>query len=139
MRRMIEELAEQFAESEGFHCRVQGSGECGPPNEQVRSMGYRAVRELLVNVAKHAQAENVEILLYRDEQGLRIAVQDDGKGFDPAALGGGGRSGGFGIVSVRERLVRIGGVFALESQEGKGTKVTMIVPADLGQRSDWGS
>jgi signal transduction histidine kinase len=107
-------------------------------NEPVRSLLYRAVRELLVNVAKHAEARNVRIVLDRDEQGFRIAVQDDGKGFDVSALQGRGRSGGFGILSVRERLIRVGGAFVVESQQGKGTKVTMIVPGAWGQRSDWG-
>ena len=134
----IEELAEQFAESEGFHCRVECLGECASLNEQVRSMLYRAVRELLVNVAKHAEAKNVEITFSHDEQSLRIAVQDDGRGFDASTLNGRGKISGFGMLSVRERLVRVGGAFAVESQEGKGTKVTLMVPADIGQRSDWG-
>jgi signal transduction histidine kinase len=138
----IEELADQFTEAEGFHCRVDSPGECaafnGLLNEQVRAMLYRAVRELLVNVAKHAEARNVHITLGRDEQGLTIAVQDDGSGFDPAVLNGRGKGTGFGILSVRERLVRIGGAFTVESEAGKGTKITMIVPADLGQRSEWG-
>jgi PAS domain S-box-containing protein len=134
----LEELADQFAKSEGFHCQVEGPGDCAPLNEPVRSLLYRAVRELLVNVAKHAEARNVRIVLDRDEQGFRIAVQDDGKGFDVSALQGRGKSGGFGILSVRERLIRVGGAFVVESQQGKGTKVTMIVPGAWGQRSDWG-
>jgi signal transduction histidine kinase len=133
----LEELAEQFADSEGFHCRVQGPEASLPLNEQVRVLLYRAVRELLVNVAKHADARNVEIVLNRDEQGLQIAVQDDGKGFDPSSLNERGTNGGFGILSVRERLTRIGGAFAVESQAGKGTKVTILVPVDPGPRSDW--
>jgi signal transduction histidine kinase len=129
----IEELAEQFTDSEGFHCRVEGPDERVGLNEQVRSMLYRAVRELLVNVAKHAKAKNVAIILNRVEQGLRVAVQDDGRGFDPSVLDEHGRSPGFGILSVRERLVHMGGTFHVESEAGKGTKVTMIVPIDLGQ------
>ncbi len=134
----LEELAEQFGESEGFHCQVEGPGDCLPLNEQMRSLLYRAVRELLVNVAKHAEARNVRIVLDRAEQGFRIAVQDDGKGFDVSTLKGRGKGGGFGMLSVRERLVRVGGAFAVESAQGKGTKVTMIVPVDCGRRSDWG-
>ena len=52
--------------------------------EQVRTMLYRAVRELLVNVAKHARAENVDITLDRDERRIRVCVEDDGDGFDPS-------------------------------------------------------
>jgi len=128
----LEELAEQFAESEGFHCRVLGPEECGPLSEQMQSLLYRSVREMLVNVAKHADARNVEITLSCREQNLQIAVQDDGKGFDPAILDGRGKGGGFGILSVRERLARAGGAFAIESQAGKGTRVTMVVPVTPG-------
>jgi PAS domain S-box-containing protein len=134
----LEELADQFAESEGFHCQVEGPGDCAPLNEQVRSLLYRAVRELLVNVAKHAEARNVRIVLDRNEQGFRIAVQDDGKGFDVSVLQERRQSGGFGMLSVRERLIRIGGALAVESEQGKGTKVTVIVPMTRGQRLDWG-
>jgi PAS domain S-box-containing protein len=134
----LEELADQFAESEGFHCQVEGPGDCAPLNEQVRSLLYRAVRELLVNVAKHAEARNVRIVLDRDEQGFRIAVQDDGKGFDVSALQRSGKGGGFGVLSVRERLVRVGGAFVVESARGEGTKVTMIVPLECGPRSKGG-
>ena len=112
---------------------MEGLGDCIPLNESVRALLYRAVRELLVNVAKHAEAKNVQIVLDRAEQGFRIAVQDDGKGFDASVLKGRGKGGGFGMLSVRERLVRVGGVFAVESVLGKGTKVTMIVPVDRGQ------
>lgn len=134
----LEELAGQFTEAEGFHCRVE-SPDAGSAwnglNEQVRSLVYRAVRELLVNVAKHAEARNVSITLGGDEQSLEIAVQDDGRGFDPSILAGPGKGAGFGILSVRERLVRIGGAFTLESEAGRGTKITMIVPVAFGQRS----
>ena len=89
-------------------------------------------------MAKHAEAENVDITLDRNEQRLRIVVQDDARGFDPSILNGCGKAIGFGILSVRERLTCMGGAFAVESQVGKGTTVTMIVPVDLGQRSDSG-
>jgi PAS domain S-box-containing protein len=128
----IEELAEQFSECEGFVCRVQASEEPKPVVEQVRCMLYRAVRELLVNVAKHAGARTVSIHVGRDERNIRITVRDDGKGFDPSVLANGrGREGGFGIFSVRERLTHMGGQFTLDSAHGRGTTVTLIAPLDL--------
>ena len=129
----IEELADQFSEREGFVCHVQASDEPKPVVEQVRCMLYRAVRELLVNVAKHADARTVSIQVERDERNIRITVHDDGKGFDPSVLAHGrGREGGFGIFSVRERLTHMGGQFTLDSARGSGTMVTLIAPLDLG-------
>jgi signal transduction histidine kinase len=73
-----------------------------------------------------------------DEQSLRIAVQDNGKGFDVSVRQGRGKGGSFGMFSVRERLVRVGGAFDVESEQGKGTRVTMIVPVERALRSQWG-
>jgi signal transduction histidine kinase len=78
------------------------------------------------------------VVLDRAEQGFGISVQNKGKGFDVSLIKGRGKGGGFGMLSVRERLVRVGGAFAAESAQGKGTKVTMIVPVNYGSRSEWG-
>jgi len=134
----VEELAEQFGECEGFACQVDGPGEPLALTDQMRAMLYRAVRELLVNVAKHAQAESVRITLERDERDLKITVRDDGKGFDPSVLNGHVREHGFGLFSVRERLIHMGGKFVVESAEGKGTTVTLQAPLDLGQETNRG-
>lgn len=129
----IEELAEQFTDCQGFVCCVRADERSAPVAEQVRSMLYRAVRELLVNVAKHAQARNVSITIMRDERRIQIAVEDDGKGFDPAILSSGrARERGFGIYSLSERLTRIGGEVTVDSTEGKGTKVTLVAPLNPG-------
>ena len=130
----LEELADQFAESEGFHCQVEGPGDCVPLNEQVRSLLYRAVRELLVNVAKHAGAGNVVIALEHDSRNVKVVVQDDGRGFAMCALDECSREHGFGLFSIRERLTHIGGKFDIESVEGEGTRVTLVAPLDLGPR-----
>jgi PAS domain S-box-containing protein len=132
----IEELAEQFSENEGFACRVDGLDEPVSLPEQVQSMLYRAVRELLVNVTKHAGAGKVEIRMEHDGQRVKIAVQDDGRGFDPAALDGRSREHGFGLFSIRERLTHIGGRFVVESVEGQGTRITLVAPLDDGQQAD---
>jgi signal transduction histidine kinase len=130
----VEELAEQFTDCEGFVCRVQTGGEPRPLSEQIRLLLYRAVRELLVNVAKHAQAKNVSISLLRDETHIRVIVEDDGKGFDPAALKSlPARAGGFGLFSIRQRLAHMGGELTVESAEGKGTKVTLSAPLSIEQ------
>ena len=128
----LRELAEQFTDCGGFVCRVQVPEGPIPVLDQVRTMLYRAVRELLVNVVKHAQASTVEITLDCEEQNVRITVQDDGKGFDPSILEARRADGSFGIYSIRERLTRIGGKFAVDSVEGRGTRVTLIAPLDLG-------
>ena len=67
-----------------------------------------------------------------------IAVQDESKGFDVSVVQGRGKGAGFGMRSVRERLVRVGGAFDVESEQGKGTRVTISVPMQRGPESNWG-
>jgi PAS domain S-box-containing protein len=128
----IEDLAEQFTACDGFVCHFAISDEPKPLNDEMRSLLYRAVRELLVNVSKHAQASNVSIGIEREGSNIKITVEDDGKGFRPSEPGRrAGKEGGFGIFSIRQRLAHIGGSLLIESAEGKGTKMTLVAPLNL--------
>jgi signal transduction histidine kinase len=90
---------------------------------------YRSIRELLINVAKHADAQTVVISLTKVDDNIQITIQDDGIGFDTSYLESQiSKSSGFGIFSIRERLANIGGNFKIQSSKGKGTIVTLQVP-----------
>ncbi len=128
----IEDLADQFSEGDGFLCQVHVSEEPKPLSDEVKSLLYRAVRELLVNVSKHAQAKNVAIDVQREASNIVVTVDDDGRGFSPAQVSSGAESGGFGLFSIQQRLTHVGGKLVIESGEGKGTRVTLIAPLDLG-------
>jgi PAS domain S-box-containing protein len=123
----VEDLADQFSDSDGFLCEVHVNGEPRPLSDEMRSLLYRAIRELLVNVSKHAHAKRVSVDIQRQESEIRIAVADDGKGFNPAEIKS-AEAGGFGLFSIRQRLAHIGGKLTIESGEGKGTRVTLIAP-----------
>jgi len=129
LKAALEELAEQFAQRQGFRCQLETYGESRSLSEQVQVFLYRAARELLVNVAKHAEAHRVGIRVrYRDED-VQIEVEDDGCGFDVSELQHtGGKRPGFGLYSISERLTRMKGSFDIESQTGRGTKVTIRMP-----------
>ena len=67
------------------------------------------------------------------ENGMfRVKVTDDGVGFDPQTLGAPTVEGGFGLYSIRERLIAVDGSLSIESTPGAGTVVTAIVPAAMG-------
>ena len=67
---------------------------------------YRVIQEGLRNIAKHAQARHAQISLGQDNGGLRLIIQDDGLGFDPAQLR---RKAGLGLASMRERVANVTG------------------------------
>jgi signal transduction histidine kinase len=94
---------------------------------QVELCAYRIVQEALTNVARHAQAASCRVFLHRLAHTLLITVEDDGVGFDPAATRTGDR--GLGLIGIQERVAAIGGTFRLESSPGRGTRLSVELPA----------
>lgn len=128
----VEDLADQFSGSDGFTCEVHVTGTPEPMSDQLKSLLYRSVRELLVNVSKHAHASAVSIEIERKESEIRIVVDDNGQGFDPSEMTGADvHGGGFGLISIRQRLTHVGGRMTTESGMGKGTRVTLVAPLDV--------
>jgi PAS domain S-box-containing protein len=128
----VEELAEQFAQRANFRYHFEATDENQPLGEQIKTLLYRAARELLTNVAKHAGATDVSIRIERTDHSIRLTVQDNGKGLDAPHLERVmGQKQGFGLFSIRERLTYIGGSFEIESAPGRGTKVTLTAPLYL--------
>lgn len=90
---------------------------------------FRTIRELLINVVRHAQADTAEVEVRCTGKGVRITVKDNGCGMkDGVQKDGENTSGGFGLFSVRERIINIGGTVDIDSQKGKGTTITLIIP-----------
>jgi PAS domain S-box-containing protein len=88
---------------------------------------YRIAQEALTNVAKHARAANVEVILERRGDHVLLVVEDDGVGFDSAVMEG--RRDGFGLVGMKERAALVGATLEIESGAGGGTTVLVRVDA----------
>lgn len=84
---------------------------------------YRVCQESLRNVAKHAQAQEVSVVLSRQDDSIQLAVMDSGIGFDPAR-----QEVGLGTKSMKERVRLVGGSLSIESQPGEGTSVIVRIP-----------
>jgi CheY-like chemotaxis protein/anti-sigma regulatory factor (Ser/Thr protein kinase) len=97
----------------------------------VRTLLFESVRELLFNVVKHARVDRVvvDLLLDADER-LCITVTDKGIGFDPASVVARTKAGqgGWGLFSIRERLTLLGGRFEIDSAPGRGTQFRLSAP-----------
>jgi len=89
---------------------------------------YRIAQEALGNAAKHSAAKKVEVRLTRSDGFVCLSVSDDGVGCDPSQIG---KSGGLGVISMRERVVPLGGTFEFDSEPGRGTTVRATVPFRL--------
>jgi signal transduction histidine kinase len=90
---------------------------------------YRIVQEALTNVAKHAQATTCRVFLQRLTNTVLVTIEDDGVGFRPEEVNQPGASRGIGLVGIRERVAQLRGELRLESGPGKGTRLTVEVPA----------
>ena len=125
----VGELTERFCKEHKLEHSFQNSDEPKPLTDHVKVLLYRSIRELLINIAKHANAGLVKVTISRDNNDIRVTVEDDGKGYDVAATNERAiKRKGLGLFSVRERLTHIGGKFEIESKRGKGTRATLTAP-----------
>jgi PAS domain S-box-containing protein len=125
----VEQFAEQMQVQHSVPISFEDDEQPKPLDNDVRVLLFQAVRELLMNIAKHAHAHHARICLKKYGGYLRIIVADDGVGFSTSKISSDkGRTKGFGLFSVRERLHYMGGHMRIKSKPGCGTRITLEVP-----------
>lgn len=89
---------------------------------------FRLVQEGLTNIVRHAAATRVEITLEKEvrqgQNGLRLIIMDNGKGFEPEKI----RPKALGLLGMRERVLMLNGRFEIDSTPGKGTRLSAVIP-----------
>ena len=139
----LAEVAAQWSAVNSVTATVTTDGEPVALHPEIEVTLLRVAQEALANAAKHASASRVGIALSYMADVVTLDVRDDGVGFRPAAPGtpaakagpregpgnGDGRSGGFGLTAMRQRVQRVAGTLAVESEPGAGTAVSASVPA----------
>jgi signal transduction histidine kinase len=121
-------FAERFTERTGTRATVSEVGDAFPLPRVVANYLFRASRELLNNVTKHARASEALIAVHWRPGSVRVSVSDDGAGFDPDEALAPERRRGLGLVDIRERVRFLGGRFLVESHVGGGSQVVMELP-----------
>ena len=120
----LERLVQTFSESSGISVELEAQiGEERLPSD-VETTVYRIVQEALTNVVKHAEAHRVSILLVRRGGTVTAVVEDDGQGFDPAAV----RDDSLGLEGMRERVELHDGRMVVEASRGSGTTLRIEMP-----------
>ena len=120
----VERLARTISEATGIAVDVESR--LGPERlpEEVETTLYRIVQEALTNVVKHAQAQNVTVLLIRREGSMTAVIEDDGRGFSPDEPAD---DDGHGLLGIRERVALLDGRLTIESAPGAGTTLVAEV------------
>ena len=120
-----------FGRRHGLRCELLQDGMDARLGADTESASYRIIQEALTNVAKHAQATTVRVFLQRLTTTLLVTIEDDGVGFRSDEISRPGTSRGLGLVGIRERVLQLRGELRLESAPGKGTRLTVEVPAHV--------
>ncbi|OUL21031.1 two-component sensor histidine kinase [Nostoc sp. RF31YmG] len=122
LEQAVQGLLEDFQHANGFSPICIINLEESLPNE-LKIAIYRIIQESLTNISKYAQATEVRIEIEKTPRSLRLSIQDNGKGFDFKQ-----NTTGFGLQSMRDRTLAIGGVFNILSAPGYGCKITVDIP-----------
>jgi two-component system sensor histidine kinase UhpB len=115
----------RFEDRTGIVAIIRGDEVSIRLEEAVESALFRIAQEALTNVAKHAEASQVALQLEETDGRLRLIIADDGKGFDASYLERSNEESGWGLLTIQERAQALGGQVHIESESGKGTRVTV--------------
>jgi PAS domain S-box-containing protein len=125
----LEWLTEQIKEQHGISCDFETDNKPKPVRDEIRIVLFSAVRELLMNVAKHALAQTAKVTIRRVNENIVVHVADNGTGFTVSKMNFYlDENKGFGLFSIRERLRHLGGQMDVRSAKGRGTRVILTAP-----------
>ena len=95
-------------------------------DENTEIVLYRVLQECVNNVIKHSGASQLDIALIKDQDGISISIEDNGKGFNPAELS---EDAGIGLKNMKARIDYLNGTIDFDSAPGKGTLVAIHIPS----------
>jgi len=130
----VEEWSERTGIRADLHCNGLIQQRLSP---EIETTVYRVVQEALTNVLKHANAQNVSIIVEHRGNRVRAIVEDDGSGFDVEAMIEKPLSERrLGLMGMKERASLVSGTLDIESRPGAGTTVILYIPISLPQLGD---
>jgi signal transduction histidine kinase/ActR/RegA family two-component response regulator len=123
-------LARQIKSKQGLNVQTDINAKAGPDEKGMSVLLFSAVRELLLNVVKHAQVNSARVQLDRiDDEHIQIVVSDERIGFDPVKLYDAENwEAGLGLFGIRERLEHVSGRLEIDTAPGRGIRVIMVAP-----------
>ncbi len=122
----LEQLAEELLRTSGLTVHLNLPAAPTSLSDEASLTLFRTAQEALRNVTRHAGVTEAWLGLHENARGIELVVEDRGRGFARAA---GRRTGGIGLIGIEERAQLVGGEASIESRPGRGTTVTVCVPA----------
>ncbi|MFO7875279.1 MAG: PAS domain S-box protein [Desulfovermiculus sp.] len=132
LRASIEELCENMGQQYGVYFSFDGHRGSDELNEDHAIVMFKAVRELLFNVVKHAGVKQASVTTSCEDNILKLEVEDHGVGFAKKISNEEYTAGkGLGLFSIQERLRDFGGKMHIESEPGQRTRITLLAPLNI--------
>ena len=124
----VQSLTEEVKARNGVSFSNSFIGSLRKLDQDMEVMIFQVVKELVQNIVKHSGARKASIRIVEERDDIKVVVADDGLGFDVGSVGAVGMDGGFGLFSIRERVKSYHGKIQIESEPGKGSEVTVMLP-----------
>lgn len=124
----IRDMTRRVAQASGIAITTELDSPAGALSRECEMNLYRIAQEALNNVVKHSGATEARVALKREAASVRLAVADNGRGFDAHAVASTGRRPGFGLNGMAERVRLLGGTLTVRSAPGQGTTVETLLP-----------
>ena len=121
----IEWLADEFVRTSGLACEVALPEQDVVLDRDTSTALFRILQESLTNIVRHAKASHVIVRLWDENRTTVLRVQDDGVGISPQSIAG---AASFGLLSMKERAIMLGGTLDVAAGPGAGTIITARVP-----------
>jgi len=128
LEKALRQLGSQFSQRTGIDLEIVGEETDSRLNPDVELALFRIAQESLNNVAKHSRASHVVLAKEVDKGTVRLIVADNGIGFDQNIVADPKEGRGWGLMTMNERAMAVGGQCCIESQPGQGTRVIVEVP-----------
>lgn len=123
-------LAVRFRSHDKLHVQLECDLEETSLSMELRILVFKLIRELLRNVVKHAGVDRAAVWVREEEGSIVVEVQDDGRGFEWQLDLFGGRTGGYGLWSIADRVADMGGEMNVESSPGRGSRFMLSFPTE---------
>jgi signal transduction histidine kinase len=121
-------LVQQFDKQPGLAVRLNVQGHSQRLQPEIETILFRISQEALTNAARHAQAENVEVVLTFEANSIVLQVVDDGRGFDPDSVLRTDHKRHWGLLGIEERVSLVGGTSQIHSHPGEGSTIYVNIP-----------
>ena len=124
----VETLVKEMANEHGLKVVFHEEGQPCRASDDEALFVFQTMRELLLNIVKHAQVDRVSAVLRYTGHDITLVVTDEGRGFAPLQGLRGAPHGQFGLFNIRERAEMLGGSLQIDSARGEGCRVTATIP-----------